>query len=309
MNNDRIALIDKILALKEKRNAIILSHNYQLPEIQDIADYRGDSLGLSRIAAGIDCEVIVFCGVHFMAESASILSPDKTVLLPELEAGCPMADMITAEELRHEKAKIGNDVIVVCYVNTTAEVKAESDICCTSANAIQVLKSLDPKKKVLMIPDKHLAKYAAEKANHPNVISYPGFCPTHHRLRKKEVELMMIKHPDAEVLLHPECPADLIELADKVLSTSGMLDYVKKSKCTSFIIGTEMGLIYSLKKQNPGKNFYIASESLICPNMKRTTLESVARSLEENIHIIKVPEDIRIKAKRALDRMLEIPRD
>jgi len=309
MNKEIKAKIDKIQFLKEKRNAIILSHNYQLPEIQDIADYRGDSLGLSRIAADIQCDVIVFCGVHFMAESAFILSPDKTVLLPELEAGCPMADMITGEELRHEKDKIGKDVNVVCYVNTTAEVKAESDICCTSANAIQVLKSLDPNKKVLMIPDMHLAKYAAEKANHPNVIFYPGFCPTHHRLRKSEIERKIKKYPEAEILVHPECPSDIIQLADKVLSTSGMLTYAKKSDCKSFIIGTEMGLIYSLNKENPDKNFYIASESLVCPNMKKTSLDSVVNALENNVHLIKIPEEIRIKAKRSLDRMLEIPRD
>ncbi|MBU1625991.1 quinolinate synthase NadA [bacterium] len=309
MKNDRIALSNKILELRKKRRALILSHNYQLPEIQNIADHRGDSLGLSRIAADTDCNVIVFCGVHFMAESASILSPDKTVLLPELKAGCPMADMITADELRDEKKRLGDDITVVCYVNTSADVKAESDICCTSANAIQVLKSLDPNKRVLMIPDMHLAEYAAKKANHPNVIPYPGYCPTHHRLKRSDLEKMIEKYPEAEVLVHPECPFDVVELADQILSTSGMLEYAKKSKSKSFIIGTEAGLLYSLKKQNPDKKFYLASKFLLCPNMKRTTLDSVLRSLEENINIIKVPEEIRIPAKKALDKMLQIPRD
>jgi len=308
MKNESRALLDKIFELKDKRRAIILSHNYQLPEIQDLADYRGDSLGLSQIAANIDCDVIVFCGVHFMAESAAILSPEKTVLLPELEAGCPMADMITAEELRHEKERLG-DVTVVCYVNTSAEVKAESDICCTSANAIRVLQSLDPQKRVLMIPDMHLAAFAAKRANHPNVIPYPGFCPTHHRIRKSEVLKMKRRYPEAELLVHPECPFDVVELADRVLSTSGMLNYAKKSQGKSFIIGTEVGLIYALKKENPDKHFHLASESLVCPNMKRTTLESVYRALKENINKIEVSEDIRIRAKRALDKMLEIPRD
>ncbi len=321
------AIIEEILKLKEQRNAIILSHNYQRGEVQDIADFIGDSLELSRTAAEIDCDVIVFCGVHFMAESASILSPDKTVLLPELDAGCPMADMIQVSSprkvwktfhgyeiqptfvfpheftLRDIKAKYPG-IPVVAYVNTTAGVKAESDICCTSANVVKVMESL-PDEKVICIPDRNLSLWA-QKNTKKQVIAWDGFCHVHDRITKRDVLKAREEYPNALLMAHPECRLEVLELADHVTSTSGMLRFAKASDAKEFIVGTETGLMHRLKKENPDKIFYPLRKDMICPNMKKTTLKSVLTSLKEMKNVIKVPEDIRIPAKRALDRMLEI---
>ena len=297
----------EIRKLLKERHAIMLAHNYQRDEIQEVADETGDSLGLSQIAAKTDAEVIVFCGVHFMAESASILSPEKRVLLPRIEAGCPMADMITAERLREKKREL-QGIPVVCYVNSSAEVKAESDICCTSANAVKVVNSITNTNRVLMIPDMNLALYTARFTD-KEIILWKGFCPTHHRLKVEEVLMMKKRYPEAKFVAHPECTPEVLDLADHICSTSGMYKYARESDADEFIIGTEMGILYRLKKENPEKRFYLASDGLICPNMKLTTLEDVYISIRDMVNIVKVPEDIRIPAKRSLDRMLEIPRD
>lgn len=298
-------LIEKIQKLKEEKNAIILAHNYQRGEVQDIADFVGDSLGLSQKAAEHKAEVIVFCGVDFMAESAKILSPQKTVLMPELDAQCPMAAMITPESLKLMKKKYP-DAAVVGYVNTSAAVKAECDICCTSSNAIKIVNSL-VEDEVLFVPDKNLALYTASKSD-KKIIPWDGYCPTHHQILQGDILLASEDHPNAEIIVHPECRPDVIQLADKVFSTGGMVKYVKKSKSKEFIIGTEIGIIHRLKKENPQKKFYLASKYAICPNMKMNTLESIYKSLETMEHKITVPEPIQKKAKKALDRMLEVGR-
>ena len=320
-------IIEEILKLKQEKNAVILSHNYQRDEVQDIADFIGDSLELSRTAAGLDCDVIVFCGVHFMAESASILSPDKTVLLPELDAGCPMADMIQVSSprkvwktfpgyevqptfvfpheftLRDIKAKYPG-VPVVAYVNTTADVKAESDICCTSANVVKVMESLVDE-RVICIPDRNLSIWA-QKNTKKQVIAWDGFCHVHDRVTKEDVLKARKEYPDTVLMAHPECRPEVLDLADHVTSTSGMLRFAKSSDAKEFIVGTELGLMHRLKKENPDKVFHPLRRDMICPNMKKTTLNSVLNALKEMKNIIKVPEEIRIPAKKALDRMLEI---
>ncbi len=327
MSKETEVIREEILKLKEEKNAIILSHNYQRDEVQDIADFIGDSLELSRTAAEIDCDVIVFCGVHFMAESASILSPNKTVLLPELEAGCPMADMIQVSSprkvwktfpgyetqptfafpheftLRDIKAKYPG-VPVVAYVNTTADVKAESDICCTSANVVKVVESL-PDERVICIPDRNLSMWA-QKNTKKQIIAWDGFCHVHDRITKKDVLKVREEYPNAVFMAHPECRLEVLELADHVTSTSGMLRFAKSSDAKEFIVGTETGLMHRLKKENPDKIFYPLRKDMVCPNMKKTTLNSILIALREMKNVIKVPEEIRIRAKRALDRMLEI---
>ncbi|MCZ7394616.1 MAG: quinolinate synthase NadA [Candidatus Methanoperedens sp.] len=297
--------VKRIEQLKKEKNAIILAHNYQRGDVQDIADFVGDSFGLSQKAASHAASVIVFCGVDFMAESAAILCPKKTVLMPELSAQCPMAAMITAELLRQEKEKYP-EAAVVCYVNTPASVKAESDICCTSANAVKVVDSL-AEDEIIFVPDKNLALYVAAHTK-KKIIPWNGYCPTHHLILPGDILLEKEEHPDAEVLVHPECRPDVITLADKVLSTEGMLKYAGLSASREFIIGTEVGLLHRLGKENPDKTFIPATRYAVCPNMKMNTLQSIIRSLERNEHVIKVPEDIRIKAKLALDRMLEVGR-
>jgi len=327
MSSDFPALRDEIMKLKRDRNAIILAHNYQRDEVQDIADYVGDSLELSRTAAEIDCKVIVFCGVHFMAESASILSPDKTVLLPEAGAGCPMADMIRVDSPRPVRTSFPGfsnppayvyppefslkdikrqypGVPVVAYVNTTADVKAESDICCTSANVVKVIESL-PGDTVICIPDKNLSMWAARNTSR-KVIAWDGYCNIHERVTPEDVARAKAGHPSALVLAHPECRADVLEIADHVTSTSGMLRFAGTSDAKEFIVGTEIGLMHRLRKENPVKTFYPLRTDMICPNMKKTTLQSIVRAFREDRHVIKVPEEIRVPAKRALDRMLEI---
>lgn len=299
---DNKNLVEKILELKEKRNAIILAHNYQIGEVQDIADYLGDSLGLSRQAAKTDVGVIVFCGVHFMAETAAILCPDKIVLMPDINAGCPMADMIDKERLKLLKSKHPR-AIVVSYVNTSAEVKAESDICCTSANAVKLIKSLKSQ-EIIFTPDKYLAHYVSSKTS-KKIIPWNGYCPSHVKILPEDILKAKHSHPGAEVIVHPECTPEVIELSDKALSTEGMCKYVKESNTLEIIVGTEIGLLYRLRKENPGKKFYPASELATCPNMKLTTLEKILWSLEDMKEQVTVPEEIRIKAKKAIDRMLE----
>jgi quinolinate synthase len=293
----------KISKLKDQRKAIILAHNYQLGEVQDIADFVGDSLELSQKAAKTDASVIVFCGVHFMAETASILCPDKVVLLPDLNSGCPMANMITAPKLLERKKELPG-ATVVCYVNSSAEVKAESDVCCTSANAVKVVQSLESD-KVLFVPDQYLGYYVSTKTP-KQVYFWPGYCPTHARILPEDIRRAKSEHPRAVVIVHPECRPETASLADEVLSTGGMLRFVRSSAAREIIVGTEIGFIYRLKKEAPEKSYIPASEQAVCPRMKLITLEKIWWSLEELSPEVKVPEPIRIRAKRAVDRMLEI---
>ena len=297
-------LEDKIKELKKKRDAIILAHNYQLPEVQDVADYRGDSLELSRIAAKTEAKVIVFCGVYFMAETASILSPDKKVIMPDTNAGCPMANMLSAQELKNLK-KEHPTAAVVGYVNTSAEVKAELDYCCTSTNAVAVVNALKDKEEIIFVPDKYLADYVSKKTGR-SLITWNGFCPTHIKILPEDVRREKKFHPFAKVIVHPECLPAVVAMADAVLSTSQMAKFAKETEAKEMIVGSEVGIIYRLKKDNPGKEFYPASERAVCPNMKRTTQEKVLWALEEMKEEVKVPDDIRLRAKGAIDRMLEI---
>jgi quinolinate synthase len=294
---------DTIKELVKQRNAIILAHNYQPPEIQEIADLCGDSLELSIKASQNDADVILFCGVHFMAETASILSPGKTVLLPRKDAGCPMADMITPDGLQQMLDKLP-DMPVVTYVNSPASVKALSTICCTSANAVKVVNSLESD-TVLMAPDRNLAQYTAANTS-KNVHIWNGYCPIHDRLTPQDVTEAKAAHPEATFIAHPECRQDVLELADAVVSTSGMIRYASESSNDTFIIGTEVGLLHPLKKANPEKEFYPASAKMICDDMKKITLEDVARCLETMEGEVKVPEDIRREAFKAVDRMISL---
>jgi quinolinate synthase len=295
--------IEKINRLRKQRNAVILAHNYQRGEIQDLADFVGDSLALSRQAASTSAEVIVFCGVQFMAETAAILSPDKVVLLPDPRAGCPMADMITAEALREAKRK-HPQATVICYVNSSAEVKAESDICCTSTNAISVVKSVNGQ-QILFVPDEHLGRYIASKTD-ADIIFWPGFCPTHYRVLPEDILAAKERHPNAKVVVHPECRLEVIMLADEALSTGGIVKYVSQTDAEEIILGTESGMAYRLQKDYPHKRVYLATQKLICPNMKLTTLDKVAAALEKMEPRVTVPEEIRVRARQALDRMLAI---
>jgi len=300
---ENINLKSKVRDLLKKRKAIMLAHNYQRPEIQDTADLCGDSLELSIKAAQTDAEVIVFCGVHFMAETASIMSPGKTVLLPRMDAGCPMADMVTPEALS-KKLKEIPPMPVVTYVNSTAAVKALSTICCTSANVVKVVNSLDAE-DVLMVPDKNLAKYAALHTK-KRIHFWDGYCIVHNMLTAEIVLLAKEKHPGAVFMAHPECRPEVLELADVILSTSGMIRYAGESESKSFIVGTEIGILYPMKKANPSKTFHPVSLDMECRNMKKMSLEAVVRSLENMEGEVKVPEDIRIPAKEAVRKMLEL---
>ena len=304
MNKELGPLGQKIRELKKRRNAVILAHNYQLPEVQDIADFRGDSLELSRIAAKTDAEVIVFCGVYFMAETAAILSPQKKVIMPDINAGCPMANMLKADELRKLK-KEHPDAVALGYVNTSAEVKAELDYCCTSTNAIAVVNALRDRKEIIFVPDKYLADFVARKTGRKMII-WDGFCPTHIKILPEDVKREKKFHPFAKVMVHPECIPQVVNMADAVVSTSQMAKFAKESEATEFIVGTEIGLVYRLKKDNPKKEFYPASERAVCPNMKRTTEEKIISALEEMRGEVRVPENIRVRAKKSIDRMLEI---
>jgi quinolinate synthase len=299
--NDNIR--KKIKQLAKEKNAIILAHNYEPPGIQDIADLCGDSLELSIKASQTSADIIVFCGVKFMAETASILSPHKTVLLPCLDAGCPMADMVTPEALKPWIAK-NPSMPIVTYVNSTAAVKALTSVCCTSANVIKVANSIN-ENELLMVPDRNLATYAATQTN-KTIHKWDGFCPFHDALTPEQVIKQKQAYPDALFMAHPECRAEVLELADVIASTSGMINIAKKSESTSFIVGTEIGLLYPLQKANPGKTFYPASTAMECVDMKKITLADVLDSLENLNGEVKVPEDIRVPALASVQRMIEL---
>ena len=301
------ALKTEIRRLLKSRNAVLLAHNYQRDEVQEIADVTGDSLALSQEAARSGADVIVFCGVHFMAESAAILSPRKTVLLPRLDAGCPMADMVTAQQLREWRAGHPG-AVVVTYVNSSAEVKAESDICCTSGNVVNVVRSIPEDRELFLVPDRNLAQFAAERTGR-KLSWWDGYCPTHERLSASDVEAARAAHPGAPVVVHPECRPEVVAMADAVLSTAGMYSWCAKSPAKEFVIGTETGILYKLRKENPGKSFHLASRALVCPNMKLTTLEDVRESLETLAPVVSVPPAIRVKAVSALEAMIRVPRD
>jgi quinolinate synthase len=296
-------MISRIGELRRERRAVILAHNYQIPEVQDIADYTGDSLGLSQEAAQSGADVIVFCGVHFMAETAAILSPEKVVLLPDLHAGCPMAETITAGELRDWKAKYPGRK-VVCYVNTTAEVKAESDVCCTSSNAIRVVNSI-PDEKLLFVPDKNLAAYVARQTG-KKIIAWDGCCYVHDRIRAGDVLAKKKQHPKAEVWVHPECRPDVIDLADKVLSTGQMVTAARQTKAAEVLVGTEGGIIHRLKKENSAASFFPVRDMAFCSNMKKINLHKVLAALEEMKYRVEVPPDISRRARGAIEKMIRL---
>ncbi|MFP3929077.1 MAG: quinolinate synthase NadA [Desulfobacteraceae bacterium] len=300
-------LTAQIRRLARERNAIILAHNYQVPEVQDVADICGDSLELSMQASRTDADVIVFCGVRFMAETASILCPDKTVLLPAGEAGCSMADMISAEDVKARKAA-SPSMFVLSYVNTTAEVKAESDICCTSANAVAVARSVDERWRIFMTPDRNLARYTIRETGR-DMDYWDGYCIVHDRLSSERVRKVKADHPGALFVAHPECRPEVLELADAVKSTSGMLAFARETDCREFIIGTETGLLHPLRKANPDKLFTPADPGMICKDMKKTGLHEILNSLETLAPEVKVPEEIRLRAKNAVDCMLAVSKD
>lgn len=311
---EQLEVTQEIKRLKAEKNAVILAHNYQVPEVQDVADFVGDSLGLSQAAAKTDAEMIVFCGVHFMAETASIICPEKRVLLPDLEAGCSLAATINADQLRAWKAEHPN-AVVVSYVNTTAEVKAESDYCCTSTNALKVVQAIPPDKEILFLPDMFLGAYI-EKVTGRKLHIWPGECHVHAGIRPRDIDAMRAAHPHAELLVHPECGCSSSCMYYKatgamkgevhILSTEGMVKHAHKSQAQEFIVATEIGILHRLKKEAPGKMFYPANEKAICEYMKKITLEKALRSLQEEIYEIRVPEPTASKARRAIERMLAI---
>lgn len=294
----------RIKELKEKSGAIILAHNYQLPEIQDIADYVGDSLELARISQNIHQETILFCGVYFMAEITKLLNPGKTVLMPDLHAGCPMANMITPEELKAAK-KAHPDAAVVTYVNSNADVKALSDICCTSANGAKVARSISAK-EIIFIPDKYLGSYVAKQLPEKKFHLWPGYCPTHMVFSQEELMRLKAQFPDAKIVAHPECRLDVQAIADKICSTSQMISYARETDAQQFIICTELGMLHRLKKENPEKEFIPGSPNAICPNMKLTTQEKIVWALENREFRIEVDETLRRKAVSAIERMLSL---
>ncbi len=293
----------RIERLKKDRGAVILAHNYQIGDVQDVADFVGDSLQLSQEAAKLEADLIVFCGVHFMAETAVILSPEKTVLMPDLEAGCPMADMITASELREWKRQYPGSK-VVCYVNTSAAVKAECDICCTSSNALQVVEAVEGD-QILFAPDKNLAAYVARFTD-KKIIPWDGYCYVHNNISLRHVKEKKEQFPQAEVWVHPECRPEVIDVADKVLSTGKMVKEAKVTRKTDVLIGTESGIIYRMKKDNPGKNFHPIKELAHCSNMKKIDLRKVLASLEEGKYKVEVPPEISRKAKGAIEKMVSL---
>jgi len=292
---------ERITKLKKELKAIIVAHNYQRPEVQDIADFTGDSLELARRCVEVEAETIVFCGVRFMAETAAILNPASTVLLSHPDAGCPLADMIDINSLRQWKQRYP-EAAVVAYVNTTAAIKAESDICCTSANGVEAVNAV-PGEEILFIPDRNLGHYVSTKTS-KRVILYPGFCYVHDRITVEEVMLAKQCYPQARVLVHPECRPEVIDLADAALSTSQMLRYARESNHKLFLIGTEEGMLYPLGKQNPEKEFHTITSNFICTDMKKTTLETITEAMEARNNVVTVPEEIRARAKQAIDRML-----
>lgn len=297
----------RALALKRSRNAYIIAHNYQRGELQDLADATGDSLALAQAAIRADAEVVVFCGVDFMAETASILNPEKIILLPEINAGCPMAGMLNADQLRAKMADYP-DAAVVAYVNSSAEVKALSTICCTSANAVRVVRSL-PHRRVLFVPDRNLGAYVQSQVPEKQIILWDGFCPTHQRFKEEDIVQTRQQYPDAEFIAHPECRPEVLAHADHVASTSGMIDVVARSSASRFIIGTEDGMLHKLRREHPTKTFILPTPRLVCPTMKMTKLASLVRSLERMEYEIKVTGVIAARAKEALDRMLALTRE
>lgn len=304
MNENISDMVNEIKRMKKEKNAVIVAHNYQIDEVQDLADVVGDSFKLSQYCASTGADVVVFCGVHFMAESAKILSPEKTVLLPEADAGCPMADMVTADMLREEEKKYPA-AAVVCYINSSAEVKAESDICCTSSNALKVVKSL-ANREILFVPDQNLGGYIAKQVPEKTIHLWKGYCVTHHRVRSSDAEKAKSIHPDALLLAHPECRPEVVEMADFVGSTAQIIEYAAKSPHHKFIIGTEMGVIHKLKKDSPEKTFYLLTQGMVCPNMKKTTVESVYRALNEMRHVVELDRNVAESARKALEAMLAV---
>lgn len=297
-------LIEKIERLKKEKNAVILAHCYQNVEIDEVADYVGDSLYLSQMAAKTDADIIVFAGVYFMAQTAKILCPEKKILLPRLESGCLMADMVNLQQLREFKAKNPN-LPTVCYINSTAEVKSECDMCCTSSNALKVVKSLNAE-KLLFLPDTYLGKWVESQLDNVEVITYPGYCPTHLKIRPQDVLAASEKYPDAKVLAHPECHKEVVKLADYTGSTTGIMKYAIESDAKTFIIVTEKGVVDRLKRDYPEKEFILIKDDIICPNMKWHTLLDIYNSLNEEIHEIDVDKDIARKALGCINRMLEV---
>ncbi len=298
------AILEEIKRMKKEKNAVIVAHNYQVDEVQDLADEVGDSFKLSQYCASVNADIIVFCGVYFMAESAKVLSPEKTVLLPEIDAGCPMADMVTADALREEKQKYPG-AAVVCYINSPASVKAESDICCTSSNALNVVKSL-PNKDILFVPDQNLGSYVAKQVPEKNIHLWKGYCITHHRVLKDSVEKARSLHPDALLLVHPECRSEVVEMADFVGSTAQIIEYARKNPLGEFIIGTEMGIIHKLKQDSPEKEIYLLDQGMVCPNMKKTTIESIHRALSDIRYQITVEKRVAAGARKVLEAMLAV---
>lgn len=297
-------LIEQINELKKEKQAIVLAHCYQNVEIDEVADYVGDSLQLSRLAAQTDAKIIVFAGVYFMAETAKILSPNKKVLLPHMDAGCKMADMIDLQQIKEFKTMYPN-LPIVCYVNSSAEVKAEADICCTSANAVKVVQSLNVP-KILFAPDKYLGSYVGSQLENVEVITYPGYCPTHLAILVEDVEKMKTEHPNAKVLVHPECHKAVADMADYIGSTTGIMKYAKESEAKDFIIVTEKGVVDRLQRDYKDKNFYLVSNKAVCPNMKKNTLDDILHVLQTECNEIVVDQDIALKAKQSIEKMVAI---
>ena len=304
MDSTTQQLAGRVRELAQQRNAVILAHNYQRPEVQDAADYVGDSLGLSQQAAKTGAGVILFCGVHFMAETAALICPDKTVLIPDEFAGCPMANMVSARELKEAKEQHPG-AAVVCYINSTAKVKALCDICCTSANSVDVVNSIPAGREIIFVPDQSLGAYTAQQTGR-ELILWQGYCPTHHRILPEQIRQLKAEHPAAKVVVHPECIAQTIELADAVASTTGILNYCRQSDAKEFIIGTEIGLLHRLRKENPGKEFHALTKLADCPNMKLNTLEKMVWSLEDMETVVTVSEDIAVPARKTIERMLAL---
>lgn len=299
----RKEMIEKIKQLKKEKNAVILAHNYQVGDIQDIADFTGDSLELAKKVVGVEADIIVFCGVKFMAEMAHMLNPTKKVLLPRQDAGCPMADTITGEDVINMKKKYP-DYTFIAYVNTNSDVKAEIDICCTSANALTIVKNV-PNDKIVFLPDRNLGSYIKKHVPEKEIILWDGCCIVHDRVQLEEVKKAKELHPNAELVVHPECRPEVVEFADQALSTGGMVRYVKESNKKEFLIGTEEGMIHRLQKENPEKKFYSAAGNFVCANMKKTKIEDVYESLEKEQYIVTLPEEQREKGKKTLDEMLK----
>ena len=297
-------ILEEIADLKKRRNAVILAHNYCRGEVQDVADYTGDSLELARRATQVDADVILFCGVYFMAETAAILNPSRTVLIPDPTAGCPMADMITADQLRAMKREHPG-AMAVCYVNSTAEVKAECDICVTSGNAERVMATIPRDREILFVPDQHLGGHISGQEGRKYVL-WPGYCPTHARLTPKMIADARAAHPGAPVMVHPECAKDVRDAADERLSTGGMCRFARESTAKTILVGTEKGILHRLRKENPDKEFFPVSDTLVCPNMKKATLENVRDALRDFKHVVKVDPNIAERAKRAIDAMLAV---